>query len=63
MNPPLSAAQLQLLSDLALGRQVPADIDPALVRELERAGLLQQRLGRWRLSISGALAAMGEPAR
>ena len=62
MNKTLSAAELRLLSGLADGRLIFSEIDPVLILELERAGLVRRLQGHWRLSASGALACMSEPA-
>jgi hypothetical protein len=61
MDRPLTATELQLLAHLADGRLHPSEIEPDVIRGLERDGLVQQMLGRWRVSVKGALAAMGAP--
>jgi hypothetical protein len=62
MNRPLTPAELQLLAKLSHGRLLASEIDTQLIRDLERDGLVQQLLGQWRVSVKGALAAMGAPA-
>jgi hypothetical protein len=59
MNRNLTPAELQLLSRLADGRLLASEIDPELIVELHRDGLVQQVAGRWRVSVKGALASMG----
>jgi hypothetical protein len=61
MTRPLTPAELQLLAHLSDGRAAASDIDPDVIRGLERDGLVQPRLGGWRVSTKGALAAMGAP--
>jgi hypothetical protein len=51
-----------LLANLSNGRHQASDIDPQLIRDLERDGLVQQLRGHWRVSVKGALAAMGSIA-
>ena len=58
MNRTLSAAEMQLLSQLSAGRLHPSDIDPGLIRALAQEGLVRSALGQWVLSPKGALAAM-----
>jgi hypothetical protein len=58
----LTSDEAALLSRLANDRLLPAEIEPELVKGLEKDGLVRRMLGSWRVTATGALAVMSHAA-
>lgn len=58
MTTKLKTEAAQLLSQLADGRLLSAEVDQDLVAELHRDGYVRKLVSRWHVTPSGALALM-----
>jgi hypothetical protein len=54
----VSIAEAELLEQLAEIRLLNSEIDPEMIRVLERDGLVRRMPGGWRVTAAGALAMM-----
>jgi hypothetical protein len=54
----LKTEAAQLLSQLANGRLLPAEVDKELVAELHRDGYVRKLVSNWHVTPAGALALM-----